>query len=144
MSDANEEILLNLRIVSKIPEGAKIHRHSNGIFVIQDTYVSGIYRFIKRYSRHRSIEDISGLVRQCIRTIKDLYNSIYYDNENYPVQFSERKTQVKNLANALVSASSGLENLRQTYHQDHVSTSKIDLIINEVKDFIPEIKDFLD
>lgn len=137
-----DELMLNLRIISKIPEGGKISLR-DGVFVVEDGWIASIFRFTYGYDRHRSIRDISCVVSDSIDKIKELYNSIYFDKEMYPVEYGERYTKVVNMSNALVLASSGLENLRQTYHKDYVCSSKIDIIIQEIKNFFPDIRSFI-
>ena len=134
--------LLNLRILSKIPEGGKIYKNK-GIFVIEEDLSSSIYRFLRGYTRNRSVDDVSDCIVTAIISIKDLYSSVYYDQDTYPIQYAERNLIIRNLSNCIVQAASGLENLRQTYHRDQVTTSKIDIILNDIKNFIPEIKEFL-
>ena len=137
-----DTMLLNLRIISRIPEGGKVCM-SKDVFVIEETYLTSVYRFINGYNRHKSINEIHTVITDCINRIRDLYSSIYYDKDVYPVEYAERNTKITNLSNSLVFASSGLENLRQTYHKDHVCSSKIDIIIQEIKTFLPEITEFI-
>ena len=141
------EIMLRLQPLYSIWSGvseATLQLPKDDIFVIQEEYSASFFRFIRGYSRNKSVVDLSTVINKCISMIKELYSSIYYDADNYPVQYSERNLAIRNLSNCLIQACSGLENIRQTYHKDQVTTSKIDIIINDIKNFIPDIKDFLD
>ena len=140
-----EDDLLNLRILSKIPENGKIGRGINGILAIDSStsYASSVVRYIQGHSRSQSIRDIERVIDSSIYTVKELYNSKFYDDELYPVEYNKRKDKITKFHQAMGMGVDGLYNLRKTYESDVTSSSRIDILIDKVKFFIAEYETFI-
>lgn len=137
------DLLLNLRIISKIPENGKINRCENGLFSIsiKTSYVNKLIRFVSGDNRSNNIKEISQMIDLVLYTVSEIFNSRFYDEDAYPVEYKERKEKIVNYYNAMDLAINGLDNLKNTYISDEVSSSKIDLIIEKIKIFLKNYSD---
>ena len=137
------DLLLNLRIISKIPENGKINRCENGLFSIstKTSYVNKLIRFVSGDNRSNNIKEISQMIDLVVYTVSEIFNSKFYDEDLYPVEFRERKEKIVNYYNAMDMVINGLDNLKNTYKNDEVSSSKIDLIIEKIKIFLKNYSD---
>lgn len=137
------DLLLNLRIISKIPEDGKINRCEKGLFSIstKTSYIDRLFRFVTRDNRRDNIKEIGQLIDLIIYTVSEIFNSKFYDEEVYPIGYKERKEKIINYYSAMDMSINGLENLKNTYINDEVSSSKIDLIIEKIKIFLKKYSD---
>ncbi len=137
------DLLLNLRIISKIPENGKINRCENGLFSVstKTSYINKIFRFVSRDSRSNNIKEITQLIDSVIYTVSEIFNSKFYDEDIYPVDYKKRKDRIINYYSAMDMVIQGLENFKNTYKNDEVSSSKIDLIIEKIKIFLKNYSD---
>lgn len=88
-----------------------------------------------------NIKEITQLIEIVIYTVSEIFNSKFYDEEIYPVGYRERKEKIINYYSAMDMALNGLDNLKNTYKNDEVSSSKIDLIIEKIKIFLKNYSD---
>lgn len=137
------DLLLNLRIISKIPENGKINRCENGLFSIstKNSYTNKLFRFVSGDNRSNNIKEISQLIDLVIYTVSEIFNSKFYDEELYPVGYNERKEKIMNYYSAMEISLKGLDNLKNTYKNDEVASSKIDLIVEKIKIFLKNYSD---
>jgi hypothetical protein len=137
------DLLLNLRIISKIPENGKINRCENGLFSIttKNSYMDKIIRFVSGDNRSNNVKEICQLIDLVIYTVSELFNSKFYDEEIYPVAYKDRKEKIMNYYTAMNMSLNGMDNLKNTYKNDEVTSSKIDLIVEKIKIFLKNYSD---
>jgi hypothetical protein len=133
-----DDILLNLKIISKIPENGKIRKKNNGILNLEYSHaiLSNVIRKITGYGRNKTILDIERIINEADDIVDGICHSRFYDLELHPVEYNKKNDYLKSLYIEMINASSGLHNLRMTYKQDVVTSSRIDLIIERIKIFI--------
>lgn len=144
-------ILLNLKIISKIPENGRIKRTESGVLAIDDsTSFVWLRRFIYGDSRKKAIKDINDIIDSSIDKCSDILNSKYFENDTHDVRDSfilkkldDEYTKQYDLLNTIYTdlndSIKGLINLRTTYHDDIISISKLDIIISKIKNQLVEL-----
>jgi uncharacterized protein YsxB (DUF464 family) len=118
----SDNLLVNLNIISRINLGDKVYMNDEGFITIDNsTVLQGLIRFVFRNSR--------------IKTINNLTNfySIIFDLIDSSVDCS------KSLEVYMRKSLTGLENLKETYSSDIVTTSKLDIILDNVRLYISKL-----
>jgi hypothetical protein len=118
----SDNLLVNLNIISRINLGDKVYMNDEGFITIDNsTVLQGLIRFVFRNSR--------------IKTINNLTNfySIIFDLIDNSVECG------KSLEVYMRKSLNGLENLKETYSSDIVTTSKLDIILDNVRLYISKI-----
>jgi len=126
-------ILLHLEVLSKINEGDKISIKlipgEKKVFVEQCSLTSSITRWYNGYNREDSIKFIETLVLNIEN------NSLYIINGNHIEDSDILMTSIKKGLN-------GLENLKKTYVDDSIISSKINLSINKLNSIVRNLSAF--
>ena len=127
----SDNLLINLKILSKIQKNGRIARSYDGIIALEiDNYYQPLKRFISSDSRKQAIFEINSIVSECIATLQNILNSKYMSK--LFVQTDEYAKNCENL-NLLVSemelAKTGIINLKFTYQNDQNVASQLDIII---------------
>jgi hypothetical protein len=126
-------IFLHLEILSKINEGDKISIKlipgEKKMFVDQGGLTSSITRWYNGYNREDSIKFIETLV------LNIESNSLYIINGNHIEDSDILMTSIKKGLN-------GLENLKKTYVDDSIISSKINLSIDKLNSIIRNLSAF--
>jgi hypothetical protein len=152
-----QNILINLNIISKIKSGNKIFINSDNFVSIEnDTAFQGLLRFFYNNSRVKNINNINNFYTTVFNQVNDLIDSKYLNiyNSKYDLEHKCEKNYKCNLENTnflkvyselieinhyIKLSINGLENLKQTYISDILSSSKIDIIITSVESYIKKI-----
>lgn len=119
----SEKLLFNLSIISKLPVNTKLAT-TNGELKYDNSYLNPIKRFISGNNRQKTLNDIIIIINQTIEYIQLI------DNKK---EFSDIKTL---LLNELEKSMFGLTNLKETYINDSIIVSNIDIIIQKISNFI--------
>ncbi len=115
-----EDILINIRLISKIEIGNKLIQ--NGKYInIDNNYFPSIMRRYYKIDRTKTIQFINFIVNKAIE---------YVDNN---IKYDEHKLLILRLTNELRNANSGLYNLKQTYEADKLIQAEIDVIIDNIR-----------
>ncbi len=140
-----QNILINLNILSKIKTYDKIYMNNDNLITIEyNTILQGIFRFIYKNSREKSITNLNQFYNTVFALIDDMLNSQHLlisnikDTEND--EFIKCYTNLTKIYFYLKSSLDGLNNLRTTYHDDIVSDSKLEIIINSVEIYLTKMK----
>jgi len=136
--------LLNLKIISKIPENSRIRR-DNELIAIDSGYLLFLKRFIFGDSREKALSDINIIVDFVIDKCNDIINSRYFKKnhrvkhiedsfiqEKLDDEYSKQYELLENIYINLKNSIGGLDNLKKTYWDDTTAVSKIDIIISKI------------
>lgn len=168
MNNGIDNIILNLKIISKIPENCKVSRNNNGdnqlITLDNKKYTSFfplincIKRFLYRDSRERSVNDISNIVDIAINKSNDITNSVLFQgiikydiktlntsennfiNDRLQSEYTILSESLFNIYTELNACVIGICNLKNKYKGDATITSKIDIILTKINNYTSMIK----
>ena len=128
-----DENFLHLEVLSKIKEGDKISIKlipgEKKMFVDQSSLSSSLRRWYNGYNREESVKFIEDLVSSIDN------NSLYIINGNH---IEEGEILINSIKKGLI----GLENLKKTYVDDSIISSKINLIIDKQNNIIKNLLNF--
>jgi hypothetical protein len=130
-----ELTLLNLKIISKIPKNGKIARDSTGIIIEFNNIplLTSLKRFYYGDSRKKAIHDINNIINNAIDIVEQ--KKILCDNEN--------GLKVNTIIFHLEKCIIGLNNLKVTYINDITMSSKIDILITKIHNYIEIFRSFV-
>lgn len=162
-----QNILINLNIISKIRPNDKIFINSDNFVSIEyDSMFQGMLRFLYNNSRVKNINNINNFYLSVFNQIDDLINSKYLnikinfrkisnkhtnqvdDRSNFPIEhgcdlenenFLKVYSDLMEMNHYIKLSLGGLNNLKKTYSSDVLTSSKIDIIINNVEFNIKKI-----
>ena len=137
-----DKILINLKILSKIPKNGRICKSHNGLISLEvDSMTQSVRRFIRNDSRQQSILEINSIIDESIELLYSLLRSKYI-NEQF-IETDEYRQHVENLEillSEMISAKAGIDNLRFTYENDQTIISKLDIILLKLTSAINDSK----
>lgn len=144
----SDKILLNLKIISKIPNYGRVRRDRHGVITIE---TSDMFTPLRRYffsdGREQSVVDIMNIVLSAFTEIR----SIIHDMPNYGNgRGMEGHDNVDSmffamsLIRELKACKLGVSNLRNTYANDVKTTAGIDMIIDKIDSFMTSMKTTFD
>jgi hypothetical protein len=125
----NYEItLLNLKIISKIPKNGKIAKSESGIIIEYNTipFLTSLKRYYYGDSRNKAINDINCIINNGIEIIEQLKTR--HDTIN--------QTKITCLLFHIEKCIIGLNNLKITYINDITMSSKLDILITKIYNYI--------
>lgn len=148
-----DNILVNLSIISKIGLGDKIYVNNEGFIAIENnTIFQSVFRFVYRNSRAKTINNLTNFYSGVFSYIDNaLPLSGHYISKDkggksdkgnpfessgcelQKIRVSEKDYSLKTLLLYLNKSIPGLENLRETYSSDIVMTSKLDIVLDNVR-----------
>ena len=148
-----QNILINLNIISKIKPGNKIFINNDNLINIEyDNVLQGLIRFFYNNSRNKTINNLDNFYLLAFNQIDNLINSKYLniknDKSNFLVEckynlqnddFLKIYTNLMEMNHYICLSIGGLNNLKKTYISDILTSSKIDIIINSIENFIKKI-----
>jgi len=116
-----EDIFVNLRLISKIEVGNKLiqsEKHVN----IDNSYFSSIVRWYYGCNRKETIKFINIILQKSFEL-----------NDKLLIEKNENSAQILlRLNNDFKNALNGLNNLKQTYSSDKLIQSEIDVMIDNI------------
>lgn len=115
-----DDIILNLKILSKIKEKEKLII-SNKLFNIDKRYAQSVVRYLTDDNRQDMLKHLNLILLHSFKILDD-------------VNFD--KTKISSLINDLKKSISGLSCLKFTYKDDEVLCSQLDLLIDKIKEKI--------
>lgn len=132
-----DKILLDLKILGKIPKNGKLCRGENDNLDIESNiYFQWVKRTYRNDSRKQAINDIEQLVNR----IEKMIDGFQTEGEARGTLSGIVSFNVFNLHTELKNSIQGLENLSNTYVNDATTVSKIEIIITRIKFMIEIIK----
>ncbi len=147
-----DNLLLSLKIISKIPENGRVKRSKSGALSLEKkSGFSSFTRFWNRDSRKKCIEDINNLIDFAIERSNDIVNTKYYEEygntgiknplvKNKLEREHQRQYEILDLIQEdLQKSIKGLVNLKTTYQSDATIVSQIDIIITKIRNHLSDI-----
>jgi hypothetical protein len=137
-----DKILINLKILSKIPKNGRICKSFNGIIALEaESLTQSIRRFFRNDSRNQSVLEINSIVQETVDYIYHILRSKiiseeYLDSDEYRHNVDD----LEMLQKELELAKTGIENLKFTYENDQTIISKIDIILLKIIHVLNELK----
>lgn len=154
MTEINEKLLENLRIISQIRENDKLSTYTSicNISIDQSSPLQFIWRRLYGDDRTKAISYLQNLVNQAVSTSNSLMDSKYvniYDNDYEPTQHEKNNYMMyckflNKLAIELTNSKKGYNNLKITYSDDSTVKARLDGINDKINDQIQLINDCLD
>lgn len=126
-----DSILINLSIISKISLDNKIYMNDEGYLAIENsTIFQGFVRFMFRNGRVKTISNLN-----------NFYNNVFSYIDNHVESDDEMRVHnMKTLLAYLRKSIFGLENLKETYGGDIVTSSKLDIILDNVRLYVSKLE----
>ncbi len=129
-----ESLMVNLKIISKIPKNGRISRNydintSNTNIIVLESNNTVLLPFKRIYygdSRYTAIQDINTIINNTIEYIKEIEIT---KPESY-------KIKIKQLLYHLEHSIHGITNLKVTYSSDITISSKIDILLQKIVMFL--------
>lgn len=126
-----ESLMINLKIISKIPQNGRISRNynintSNVNNIILETNNTVLLPFKRLYygdSRYTAIQDINNIINNTMEYIKE-------------IEINSFDIKIKQLLHALENTMIGINNLKITYSNDITISSKIDILLQKIVMFL--------
>lgn len=140
-----DNIFINLKIISKIPENGRINTTSAGqVYLEKDNLQSSVMRRVKGDSRDKTVKFLMGLINDVTEISDNIINSLYIarnyerDNANNAVTLSQlnenaRKShQLAKLIRELKNSKRGVASLHATYNRDATVSARIEEIMDKI------------
>lgn len=126
----SDKLLVNLRILSKIPKNGRITRSSDGVISLESPgYLISVKRFLTADSRKQTLIEIDKILSSCTTKIKEIMM----------LPSSEQKSKLLELIyTELQNSTIGIENLKTTYQDDQSMVSHLDIFLLKINNIINE------
>lgn len=136
-----DNLLINLKILSKIQKNGRIARSCDGIIALEnDTYYQPIKRFISHDSRKQAVFEINSIITECINTLNHILNSKYTHKTFYKTEEYQKNLENLNLLiTEMELAKIGILNLRFTYQNDPNISSQLDIMILKINTTVRDV-----
>ena len=132
-----EEVFLNLKILSYVKVNEKIKKSGNNI-IIDNRYFQSVIRWVTQDNREKTINTIEEIIKRGILLINNRIHIIIHSNS-----LIEQKNNIEVLERYMQhfqSSFTGLDSLKVTYQGDSTIQSKLDLLIDKIRYSIEKIK----
>lgn len=127
MDQNNQDLIIKLRILARIPKNGKLNLSSNDIQIYQNTWTEWIKRWKSGDGREKTIECLNRFYNQVLQTTNDIISCL---NSNC----DDCKDKAENLflfAIDLANSIDGINNLCDTYVDDHKIYATIQFICRQ-------------
>lgn len=141
----NDTLLINLKIISKIPKNGRICRSYDGVISLeQDSILQSIKRFLTKDSRKQAIFEINSIITECIYNVNNILNSKYISSNNKNDEsFLKYCEYLEILVTEMENAKGGLQNLKFTYATDYNTSSQLDIALLKMSNTIKDVRNKL-
>ena len=115
-----EEIMLNLKMVSRIKPNDKLFKEMSLFKIDNPTITQGIIRWMNDYSRSKTMDDLD----QLVDNTSSIINSIFKKH----TRTTDDNRHCQNILLDITKAITGIQNLKITYNDDTFIQSRLDII----------------
>lgn len=123
MATTIEKLLINLRVISQIQPYQKINAKSEFLSIEYYNWFVSLARWVRTDDRQTCLKRLNEIITES----KNILN-----NKDIKKEYEKRiKTSLKNCI-------TGLENLKKTYENDITTISYLELLIDNILEFIGE------
>lgn len=127
-----EKLLINLKIISKIPKNGRITKSSDGIIYLESNYFfKSVKRFLLSDSRRQSVSELSSIYSEAIHLIQNLLFVIDIDPEKNLELLDLMLSSIK-------ESEKGILNLKFTYKYDFNTLSQLDVILIKINSLLKD------
>lgn len=149
MSILLDKILIDLRIIAKIPENGKISTTTmDPISVEHNSSYQGIRRWLWGDSREQAYKALKNLVDNIIDISDNIIQSRYMNLSKDQTEFTHHEytehrkcySQLRTLASEIENSLKGFGNLHGTYEGDPTIASKLEVLITRLEDQKNKVK----
>lgn len=146
MNEITDQILVNLKIISKINPQDKLKvNYNNTSSIDKDNMLSSIYRWIHGDSRDKTIQFIKNVITDAVNITNDIMNSTYINNKNKKTiyeenEFNKSLTTLNLIKHELENAKTGIHNLKTTYELDIQIVSQLEVIMSRIDNHLSIIQ----
>lgn len=130
-----DKLLVNLKILSKVPKMGRLSRSVDGIISLEnESFYLPIKRYISSDSRKQTMYEINNIVNDAIQLLENIYESKYMNSSEIQTEEYKKNCDLLELVNNSLQCSiSGLENLKVTYQDDPNIVSQIDIVVLKIQ-----------
>jgi hypothetical protein len=137
MNEITDNILVNLKIISKIAPNNKLKLLNNTTTIEKDGIASWLLRWYHGDSREKTVNFIKNVVADSINMTNDIMNSTYINNKGRKTAYEE--TEFTKLLSTLSlikiemnNSKTGIVNLQKTYELDVQIISQLEVVTNKI------------
>jgi hypothetical protein len=137
MNEITDNILVNLKIISKIAPNNKLKLIHNTTTIEKEGIASWLLRWYNGDSREKTVNFIKVVLADAINMTNDIMNSTYINNKNRRTTYEETE-YTKSLStlflikNEMNNSKSGIINLQKTYELDIQIISQLEVVMNKI------------
>lgn len=140
-----DNIIINLKIIALIKKHEKLSVQDNSLIIDDHTnifYIQSITRWINDDNRQKTMEYIDKIIQKTFEFMDKVYDD-YKSQENpsnknkqnisEEIFEEDKESLLLRLSKEIINAAEGLKNLRQTYKNDSLVNSQIQLLLDKIK-----------
>jgi hypothetical protein len=137
MNEITDNILVNLKIISKIAPNNKLKLIHNTTTIEKEGTASWLLRWYDGDSREKTVNFIKIVVADAINMTNDIMNSTYINNKSRRTTYEETE-YTKSLStlflikNEMNNSKTGIVNLQKTYELDIQIISQLEVVMNKI------------
>lgn len=142
MSEENEKVLLNLKILSDVKENDKLYLddETNVLAIDKNYYLQSVVRAYYGQSRDKTINFINELVNQATHILETTMKADSPAKNADDVCLKEDNIHlVQRFVKELNNSTKGIDNLRITYRADTTTTSSLNLIVEKINIILDKV-----
>ncbi len=137
MNEITDNILVNLKIISKIAPNNKLKLLNNTTTIEKEGIASWLLRWYNGDSREKTVNFIKTVIADSINMTNDIMNSTYINNKGRKTAYEE--TEFTKLLSTLSlikvemgNSKAGIVNLQKTYELDIQIISQLEVVMNKI------------
>lgn len=136
----SDKLLVNLRILSKIPKNGRITRSIDGVIALENYgYLISFKRFLTADSRKQTLIEIDKILSSSISKFKEILQKNVGHGSH-----EKTKELLAILQKEIENSTVGLENLKTTYQEDQSMVSHLDIFLLKIQTLVSEIKECIE
>ena len=138
MQSEHERVLQNLTVLGSVLQNDKIISNDDSFILHEPSAMRGVYRFYYSENRIANVSKIQANVREAKGFITSCITSEPMKETNFAtkMQSTNMRQARSRMMSAMKKSIQGLENLKLSYKEDASTNAKLDIIINEIDDFL--------
>jgi hypothetical protein len=137
MNEITDNILVNLKIISKIAPNNKLKLLNNTTTIEKEGIATWLLRWYNGDSREKTVNFIKTVISDSINMTNDIMNSTYINNRGRRTTYEE--TEFTKLLSTLSlikvemsNSKVGIINLQKTYEVDIQIISQLEVVMNKI------------
>ncbi len=138
MQAEHERVLQNLIVLGSVLQNDKIISNDDCFVLHEPSAMRSLYRYYYSENRIANVCKIQANVREAKGFITSCITSEPMEETNFAtrMQATNMRQARSRMMTAMRKSIQGLENLKLSYKEDASTNAKLDMIINEINDFV--------